>query len=72
MCNDQIYTESGAPIAPTRCAEYGKLKAENEVLREALNTAELTAANANSCRDDPWKILADIENCIGNALKEVG
>jgi hypothetical protein len=33
MCNDS-YSESGAPIAPARCAEYGKLKAENEVLRE--------------------------------------
>ena len=36
MCNEQRFSESGAPITPARCAEYGKLKAQNEVLLDKI------------------------------------
>lgn len=71
MCEATTYSESGAPTAPTRCKEYLALKDENARLREALRRVELFASRSNSSRADPWTILADIEDLIGNALKEV-
>ena len=77
MCNEQRYTESGAPIGPTRCAEYIALKEENARLRDVLQEIEWVdmggpvGGNCPGCGNANW--YGHTPDCIvGNALKEVG
>ena len=83
MCNENRFSESGSPIAPTRCAEYVALKEENARLREALKAVEWVQVPRQTPHDAGWRHCPICKwpsmgcehspSCvIGNALKEVG
>jgi hypothetical protein len=59
MCNATTYSESGAPIAPTRCAEYVALKEENARLRAIL--APLIAHAARHDYAPPY--MLNVQQC---------
>ena len=85
MCNEQRYTESGAPIAPTRCAEYVALKEENARLHSIMDKARAVSASWEQYKaagvDGQDEVAPFLESGLNrlvveidkyDALKEVG
>ena len=57
MCNENRFSESGAPIAPTRCAEYGFLAGRLDIANDFIDAQ----------RDDITRLRAILAPILAHA-----